>query len=133
MPRGSTRQAGRPGKDGVEVGGSDAGRRAGEPHKAVSAAEAWDHLARAGGGAACLRSVGLPFYKHATHCEGVAGGHLGEGSWWARALPKLGRKEAPWGGDLFEQTSSPARLCWEPPAPIRAPVLRSPLSPPREQ
>lgn len=99
------RQAGRPGKD--EGGGGGPLTQAGEPHKTASAAEAWDHLARAGGRAACLRSVGLPLYKHATHCEGVAGGHLGEGSWWARPLPKLGRKEASAVGTLLNRHLSP--------------------------
>lgn len=106
LPRGSSRQAGRQAWQ-RRGWGWGALTQAGEPHKTASAAEAWDHLARAGGRAACLRSVGLPLYKHATHCEGVAGGHLGEGSWWARPLPKLGRKEALAVGTLLNRHLSP--------------------------
>lgn len=79
---------------------SDASRQASKPHKAASAADAGDHLARAGGRAACL----LPFYKHTAFCEG----------WllatWVREVGERGRNEVPGVWRPFEQTPHPSGL-----------------------
>lgn len=120
MPRGSTRQAWR---RGVGWGGgwgafSDAGGRAGQPHKAASAAEAWDHLARAGGGAACLHSVGLPF----TNTPHTVRGWLV--ATWVRGVgergpsPSQGRKRPPGWGPLETDISIFQALLCEPAATI---------------
>lgn len=69
----------------VGAGASDAGRRASltKQLQLPKRGTIWRGLEAE---QPCLRSVGLPFRKHATHCEGTAGGHLGEGSGWARVL-----------------------------------------------
>lgn len=100
---------------------TQAGRQAGKPHKAASAADAGDHLARAGGRAACL----LPFYKHTAFCEG----------WllatWVRGVGERRRKEVPGVWGPFKQTSHPSGL-WST-ATISALSPWSPLCPRREQ